>query len=259
MSAAGAAAAHSQGVAYRGDDFRRGGELADAGRGDPLKAVVVHLPAVLPARSGTCPSCTRSSSSRHTRTHRLGSPRVFVNGEEAGRASASVPVIDFETAFRIIKKTARRRCGLAARATLRVFVTMLEPLILNDFLMPRVQLKQVNYAIPVAGGGEPGPPPFQLRGRARERLHPRQPEHVQRGELRVRSGTGGGRADEKATGTGAAVAHQQQRAPSIRIAAGPQTSRPRPRRLLTRYRSEGPVMAVRAADLDRWGKPGTGR
>jgi len=168
-------------------------------------------------------------------------------------------VIDFETAFRIIKKTARRRCGLAARATLRVFVTMLEPLILNDFLMPRVQLKQVNYAIPVAGGGEPGPPPFQLRGRARERLHPRQPEHVQRGELRVRSGTGGGRADEKATGTGAAVAHQQQRAPSIRIAAGPQTSRPRPRRLLTRYRSEGPVMAVRAADLDRWGKPGTGR
>ena len=83
------------------------------------------------------------------------------------------------------------------------------------------------------------PEPGQLPG-TRERLDPRQPEHVQRGELRVRSGTGSCRADKMATGTGAVVVHQQQRAPSLSVGAGPRASR----RLLNRYQSEGPVMAV---------------
>ena len=55
-----------------------------------------------------CPRCAQSSFLRHNRTHRLGSVHVFANGKEDGRASASVPVIDFETAFYVIKTTARR-------------------------------------------------------------------------------------------------------------------------------------------------------
>ena len=65
---------------------------------------------------------------RHNRTPQLGSAHIFVNSEKDGRASASVPMIDFETAFRVIKKTARRRCSLADGAMLRVLVTVLEPL-----------------------------------------------------------------------------------------------------------------------------------
>ena len=45
---------------------------------------------------------------RHNRIHRLGSVHIFFNNEEDGRASASVPMIDFETAFYVIKTTARR-------------------------------------------------------------------------------------------------------------------------------------------------------
>ena len=68
-------------------------------RGERERAHVaeqVHLPQVKQA----------AGPARPRRRPSAGRPRP-VNGEEDGRARASVPVIDFETAFRVIKKTAR--------------------------------------------------------------------------------------------------------------------------------------------------------
>jgi len=83
------------------------------------------------------------SISRNGRLYRLGSAHLFVNGEEGGHSVTSVPVVNFDRAFRPTSVASRIgggggvpmmrlkddtvKCGLAERATLELLVRVQDP------------------------------------------------------------------------------------------------------------------------------------